>query len=1209
MSKSKSNRIRPTGFPKGFDGELAAKFGAIQERDLWRRRLMAYYSGQRKGVSAKAERAIAAVESERYLCQQLGLPWPEGAAGRRIPVEAAARALGDKPAISSALGEIASDGTVSLIRCGYIAVADDKLAEIGRMAAGLRAEAEATRRREDAERLRSEREAAARTELLEAVGGEAGPVPIEVLGGLTDSEALRDAATHPDCGLVVRRIDFDEALKVLVSVRFGGQWPAAVAERFAPGPFTAVPIPVTAKASKLAAYVVADLAGTTAGPAGTLANTISHAEHDRIVVAARDSAWRKTVTAAARKRRGEATAAKRAERAAAEAKRAEREAELARIAKVLGLDRPREDLNTTDAAKALRISTGSVRSAIERGDLSGHQEVGNMGYGQQSFWRVPASEVAALVTSSEVPAWLKRARMAWERSATHLALEESAAAKKAEAERAGWAVPKHYTTAGEEREAAKERWRAVKERKAAEMVAAREAVRPSVAERRIEPETVVFHVGPTNSGKTHDALAALAEAGRGTYAAPLRMLAGEAFEALSERLGESQVGLVTGEERIRDDAPIICCTAEMAPMRGELLVLDEVHWADDPERGWAWTRLLLGAEYRHIHIAGAPDAMPLVRSAFPEAEVVSHERLCPLQIAKKPTPLAEVPERAAVVAFSRKGVYHVAGLLQKAGRRPAVLYGAMPPGVRRAEIARFIAGRADVVVATDVIGHGINLPVSAVLFAETVKYDGTTRRDLSAWEVAQIAGRAGRYGFETRGTAAAMSGVPGMEAAANIVAKAAAPTIDVGDGLLGYRKVAYGRLAPGLDDLAVTEASQLPSRLKAWSEAAVDVAKRVGWIKVASVADLLGRLNVVEGSAGLGVLDVESAWRLARSPLDASEPGDAYLLGRMAHAVAGNASLRSLITGIPYGGSLETLEAAGRQAAGLRWFTLAFPGAGGITHNEVVAYEAAVAKAIVAKLDQAIKAGVAHCSECGQTCAPWSRWCDRCYHAWRSHRGGWRYGDYGDYDGYDWDDDDDDDDDDEEQGYGSPRPAKSEAQRRIDRAANERRKAWDAEIAEVTAKDAALTRPNRVPRRLWLILARRILGEIPSEERPAMATRLAIAHGSLPARERVRVDEAAALELWDRAAATPVGDGEFSQTVVTEPSEPPEAPQRTAQAPPGESGGPADDEDEDWDWDDTPVDSYDHRSPPPVWQDLVGGAGSDRKTPTETAGIGPVFDG
>ena len=128
---------------------------------------------------------------------------------------------------------------------------------------------------------------------------------------------------------------------------------------------------------------------------------------------------------------------------------------------------------------------------------------------------------------------------------------------------------------------------------------------------------MIAHLGPTNSGKTHDALRFLVENGRGVYAAPLRMLAQEAHRRLAAELGEDGVGLVTGEERVNPDAPIICCTAEMAPMHGETLVLDEVQWAEDEERGSAWTRLMLGGEYRHILLLGAVEALPLVEHAFP----------------------------------------------------------------------------------------------------------------------------------------------------------------------------------------------------------------------------------------------------------------------------------------------------------------------------------------------------------------------------------------------------------------------------------------------------------------------------------------------------------------------------------------------------------------------------------------------------------------
>ena len=98
----------------------------------------------------------------------------------------------------------------------------------------------------------------------------------------------------------------------------------------------------------------------------------------------------------------------------------------------------------------------------------------------------------------------------------------------------------------------------------------------SLPARELQPERVVAHLGPTNSGKTHAALEELVEHGAGVYAGPLRMLAQEAHRRLGDRVGYDRVGLVTGEERVNEGAPILCCTVEMAPAGGELLVLDEV---------------------------------------------------------------------------------------------------------------------------------------------------------------------------------------------------------------------------------------------------------------------------------------------------------------------------------------------------------------------------------------------------------------------------------------------------------------------------------------------------------------------------------------------------------------------------------------------------------------------------------------------------------
>ena len=349
-------------------------------------------------------------------------------------------------------------------------------------------------------------------------------------------------------------------------------------------------------------------------------------------------------------------------------------------------------------------------------------------------------------------------------------------------------------------------------------------------ERRRQPESVVAHLGPTNSGKTHDALAFLAEQGRGVYAGPLRMLAQEAHRRLGALLGEEQVGLITGEERINEHAPVLCCTVEMAPGNGEVLVLDEVQWADDEERGAAWTELLLAGDYRHIRLLGALDALPLVRRAFPDAELRVHERKLPLEFVGSRQLRALTPG-SVVVAFSRKAVLALAGDVNRLRPdRVAVLYGAMPLASRREEIDRFLAGGAEVCVATDVLGHGVNLPCETLLFAETTKFDGVERRNLLPWELAQIAGRAGRFGLVERGHVGVLVGVPWANADPDIVESALEPHVQLPEGHRGYRIVDEARIGPRLGDLGVVDARDLDAALGAWHRVATrQWAHETGW--------------------------------------------------------------------------------------------------------------------------------------------------------------------------------------------------------------------------------------------------------------------------------------------------------------------------------------------------------------------------------------------
>jgi len=504
-------------------------------------------------------------------------------------------------------------------------------------------------------------------------------------------------------------------------------------------------------------------------------------------------------------------------------------------------------------------------------------------------------------------------------------------------------------------------------------------------ERRVEPETVIAHLGPTNSGKTHDALRFLVENGRGVYAAPLRMLAQEAHRRLAEELGDG-VGLVTGEERINPDAPIICCTAEMAPMHGETLVLDEVQWAEDEERGSAWTRLMLGGEYRNILLLGAVEALPLVQHAFPQADVRFFERKAPLEWVGK-RGVAGLSPGTVVVAFSRRAVIGLAGELnQLHPGSVAVLYGAMPLASRREEIDRFLSGAAEVCASTDVLGHGVNLPCETLLFAETEKFDGRERRDLEPWEVAQIAGRAGRFGFHERGHVGVLTGVHWAHPSPGLVQAALTPHVELPGGHLGYRVVDTGRLRPQLSDLNISSVDEIEPALHAWRNAALRYWSDEGWLTVESIAPLLSRLDAVRDALrhARRRLELQDVWKLTQAPIDEDGHG---LLGTLACALAGNVAQQVELRWILdperlRRASLLEAEQAAREASILRWFALQYPGVGGVTIEKAAALEEAAAARVVHELRAEIDTPtIGRCRACGSRTAPWAALCDRCFMA------------------------------------------------------------------------------------------------------------------------------------------------------------------------------------------------------------------------------------
>ncbi len=273
-------------------------------------------------------------------------------------------------------------------------------------------------------------------------------------------------------------------------------------------------------------------------------------------------------------------------------------------------------------------------------------------------------------------------------------------------------------------------------------------------------QQMILHVGPTNSGKTYNALEALAQAGTGWYLAPLRLLAFEVFDRLNRR--GVFCNLLTGEERIDiPGATITAATIEMfSPNHsGECVVIDEAHMLADPDRGWAWTRALMESRAPEMHVIAPPFARPLIERLTTAAQiplrVQEHQRLTPLEIATHPWPLENMPDKTILVAFSRRMVLRLKTELEKYQRRVSVVYGALPPEVRRKQADRFAEGQTEICVATDAVGMGLNLPADRVCFYELEKYDGRAVRSLTPNEALQIGGRAGRYGLSNVGVVGA----------------------------------------------------------------------------------------------------------------------------------------------------------------------------------------------------------------------------------------------------------------------------------------------------------------------------------------------------------------------------------------------------------------------------------------------------------------------
>lgn len=274
---------------------------------------------------------------------------------------------------------------------------------------------------------------------------------------------------------------------------------------------------------------------------------------------------------------------------------------------------------------------------------------------------------------------------------------------------------------------------------------------------RAKKRCFILHVGQTNTGKTYEAVQDMMQSESGIYLAPLRLLALETQERLLDNGVECS--MLTGEEEdIHYGSSHMSSTVEMldTTVQYDVCVIDEAQMIADTQRGWAWTRAIIGCLAERIHVCMSEDALQIVKRIIERCgdsyTVVEHKRNTPLvfEDTRFEYP-ASIRKHDALITFSRRSVLQTAAELEEKGYRPSVIYGALPYSVRREEMRKFNYGETDIIIATDAIGMGINLPIERIIFLQDTKYDGKTRRSLNVQEVKQIAGRAGRKGIYDTG--------------------------------------------------------------------------------------------------------------------------------------------------------------------------------------------------------------------------------------------------------------------------------------------------------------------------------------------------------------------------------------------------------------------------------------------------------------------------
>ena len=254
-------------------------------------------------------------------------------------------------------------------------------------------------------------------------------------------------------------------------------------------------------------------------------------------------------------------------------------------------------------------------------------------------------------------------------------------------------------------------------------------------------------LGTTNTGKTFTAFNRLLNFNNGIIGFPLRLLARENYEKGIKEVGYKNVALITGEEKIiPKSAKYFFCTVEAMPdKKFEFLAVDEVQLAANSERGHNFTHKILESRgKRETYFLGSNSVETILKRLIPEIIIKKKERFSQLSFYGYKN-IVRLPPRSAVIAFSQIDVYSIAEKLKRFKGGVSIITGSLSPEARNKQVKLYENGEVDYLVATDAIGLGLNLNIKYIFFSNIIKFDGLRKRLLTYDEIAQIAGRAGRF--------------------------------------------------------------------------------------------------------------------------------------------------------------------------------------------------------------------------------------------------------------------------------------------------------------------------------------------------------------------------------------------------------------------------------------------------------------------------------